>query len=157
MFTYNEKNQWWWCGWKGILAHCRQECKLVQPLGKTEGRFLKRLRLGLPWKVKVLVAQSCLTVCDPMGLPGSSVHGILQTKNTGVGSYSLLQGIFPTQGSNPGHLHCKQILYHLCAIWVSNSASVYLSRAKKNVIGNNIRTPMFIGSVIHDSQDMGTS
>ena len=25
----------------------------------------------------------------------------------------LLQGIFPTQGSNPGHLHCRQILYHL--------------------------------------------
>ena len=68
-------------------------------------------------------------------------------KNTGVGSYSLLQGIFPTQGSNPGHLHCKQILYHLCAIWVSNSASVYLSRAKKNVIGNNIHTPMFMAAL----------
>ena len=26
---------------------------------------------------------------------------------------SLLQGIFPTQGSNPGLLHCRQILYHL--------------------------------------------
>ena len=30
------------------------------------------------------------------------VHGILQARNTGVGSLSLLQGIFPTQGSNPG-------------------------------------------------------
>ena len=30
--------------------------------------------------MKVLVAQSCLTVCDPMGLPDSSVRGILQTK-----------------------------------------------------------------------------
>ena len=27
-----------------------------------------------------LVAQSCLTLCDPMGLPGSSVHGILQAR-----------------------------------------------------------------------------
>ena len=34
-------------------------------------------------------------------------------KNTGDGSYSLLQGIFLTQGSNPGPLHCRQILYHL--------------------------------------------
>ena len=34
-------------------------------------------------------------------------------KNTGVGCHSLLQGIFPTQGSNPGLLHCRQILYHL--------------------------------------------
>ena len=41
-------------------------------------------------------------------------------QNTGVGSRSLLQGIFPTQGSNPGLLHCKQILYQLShreALW----------------------------------------
>ena len=34
-------------------------------------------------------------------------------QNTGVGSLSLLQGIFPTQGLNPGLLHCRQILYQL--------------------------------------------
>ena len=34
-------------------------------------------------------------------------------KNTGVGCHSLLQGIFPTQGLNPGLLHSRQILYHL--------------------------------------------
>ena len=34
-------------------------------------------------------------------------------RNTGVGSLSLLQGIFPTQGSNPGLLHCRWILYQL--------------------------------------------
>ena len=34
-------------------------------------------------------------------------------QNTGVGSLSLLQGIFPTQGSNPGLLHCRWILYCL--------------------------------------------
>ena len=34
-------------------------------------------------------------------------------KNTGVGSHSLLQGIFLTQGSNLCLLHCRQILYHL--------------------------------------------
>ena len=34
-------------------------------------------------------------------------------QNTGVGSRSCLQGIFPTQGSNQGLPHCRQILYHL--------------------------------------------
>ena len=34
-------------------------------------------------------------------------------QNTGVGSLSLLQGVFPTQGLNPGLLHCMQILYQL--------------------------------------------
>ena len=32
-------------------------------------------------------------------------------KNTGMGFLALLQGIFPTQGSNPGLLHCRQVLY----------------------------------------------
>ena len=40
-------------------------------------------------------------------------------KNTGVGSHSLLQGIFLTQGSNPGLLFCRQILYHLSHITIS--------------------------------------
>ena len=34
-------------------------------------------------------------------------------QNIGVGSLSLLQEIFPTQGSNPGLLHCGQIFYQL--------------------------------------------
>ena len=34
-------------------------------------------------------------------------------QNTGVGSHSLLQGIFPTQGSNPGLPHCRRIHYQL--------------------------------------------
>ena len=34
-------------------------------------------------------------------------------KNTGMGSHSLLQGIFPTQGMNLDLLHCRRILYHL--------------------------------------------
>ena len=35
------------------------------------------------------------------------------SQNTGVGCHTLLQGIFPTQGLNPGLPHCRQILYHL--------------------------------------------
>ena len=47
--------------------------------------------------------------CNP---PGSSVPGDSLGKNTAMGSLFLLQGIFPTQGSNPGLLHCRQILNH---------------------------------------------
>ena len=63
----------------------------------------------------MLVAQSCLVLCDTMGYspPGFSVHGDSPGKNTGVGCHSLLQGNFPTQGLNWGLLHCRQILYHL--------------------------------------------
>ena len=43
----------------------------------------------------------------------SSVHGDSPGKNTEVGCHALLQGIFPTQGSNPGLPHCRWILYHL--------------------------------------------
>ena len=46
-------------------------------------------------------------------LPSSSVCGDSPGKNTGVGCHTLFQQIFPTQGSNPGLLHCRQILYCL--------------------------------------------
>ena len=45
-------------------------------------------------------------VCDPS--PWNSPG-----QNTGVGSHSLLQGIFQMQGSNPGLLHCRQLLHQL--------------------------------------------
>ena len=45
--------------------------------------------------------------------PISSVHGDSPGKNTGVDCHALLQGIFPTQGSNPGLPLCRQILYCL--------------------------------------------
>ena len=67
----------------------------------------------LDTRLPVLVTQSCPTLCDPLDCipPGSSVHGDSPGKNTGVGCYALLHGIFPTQGSNPGLLHGRQILY----------------------------------------------
>ena len=60
------------------------------------------------------VAQSCPTLCDPMGcsLPGFSVHGIFQARIL-EGVAFLLQGIFPTQGLNSGLLCCRQTLYPL--------------------------------------------
>ena len=57
--------------------------------------------------------QLCLTLCDPMDSspPDFSAHWGSPGKNTGVGCHFLLQGIFLTQGSNLGLLHCRQIPY----------------------------------------------
>ena len=55
---------------------------------------------------KVKVIQSCPTLCNLMDSSWNSPG-----QNTGMGGLSLLQGILPSQGSNPGLLHCRQILY----------------------------------------------
>ena len=67
-------------------------------------------------KVKVLVAQSCPTLCNPINCSPPArllCPWNFPGKNTGVGGHSLLQEIFPTQASNSGLLHCRQILYPL--------------------------------------------
>ena len=58
--------------------------------------------------------------CESFSVVSDSLrpHGLYSPwnslgQNTGVGSLCFLQGIFPTQGSNPGLLHCKWILYQL--------------------------------------------
>ena len=69
----------------------------------------------------VLVAQSFWLPC-PWNTPG---------KNTGVGRYALLQGIFPTQGSKPGLPHCEQIIYclsHQGSSWMLEWLSYSFSR-----------------------------
>ena len=54
-------------------------------------------------ELRSLALQADSLPAEPEGKP----------KNTGVGSLSLLQGIFPTQELNRGLLHCRQILYQL--------------------------------------------
>ena len=57
------------------------------------------------WSESHSVVSKALQPCglhSPWNSPG---------QNTGVGSCSLLQGIFPTHGSKPGLLYCRQILY----------------------------------------------
>ena len=65
------------------------------------------------WTLKKAESESLSVVSDslwphslqsPWNSPGQSI---------GVGSLSLLQGLFPTQGSNPDLLHCRRILYQL--------------------------------------------
>ena len=83
--------------------------------------------------VLCLVIQSCLTLWDSMDCspPGSSAHGDSPGKNTGVGCHDLHQGIFPTQGSNPGLPHCRQILYclsHQESPWILEWVAYFFSR-----------------------------
>ena len=59
--------------------------------------------------MKVKVAQSCPTLCDPMDY---KVHGILQARILEWVAVPFSRGVFPAQGSNLGLLHCRQILYH---------------------------------------------
>ena len=59
-----------------------------------------------------LVAQSCLSLCCPLGSQALLSLGILQAR-IGVGCHALLQGIFPIQRSNPGLPRCMQIFYRL--------------------------------------------
>ena len=99
---YNCSYQSYWPLVPGLIISCRtkhqeQDCKMQSVM------------------CVCLVAQSCPTLCDPgdCSLPGSSYHRDSPGKNTGVSFHVLLQGIFPSQGLNPGLLHCRQILYHL--------------------------------------------
>ena len=85
------------------------------PSGSYRKFFRELWGIGKAKKVKMLVTQSCTTLCNPMDYssPGSSVHEDSPGKNTGVGCHSLLQGIFQTQGLNLSLPHSRQILYHL--------------------------------------------
>ena len=111
----------------------------VITVSNTRGRTMRRLALGTPrkrWAARhkhaakrgyrvnlhaCSVARLCLTLCNPTdwGPPGSSVHGISQARVLDWVCHFLLQGIFPTQGSNLCLLRLllgTWILYH-CATW----------------------------------------
>ena len=99
------------------------------------------------------VAQSCPTLCNPTdcSLSGSSVHGIFQGKSAGVDCHFLLQGIFPTQESNPGLPHCRQTLYHLSHQWL-HQFTLPLTRQEFSLIST--LSPAFL---VYRSLDDGHS
>ena len=70
-----------------------------------------------------LVTKSCLTLCNPVACDPTRLlcHGVFSGKSTRVGCHFLLQGIFPTQGSNFGLLHWK-----VDSLLVSNQKSPVL-------------------------------
>ena len=82
---------------------------MIHSVAKNQRR-LKQFSTAHTEYLKVKVSQSCPTLMRPHGLysPWNC-----QGQNTGVGNLSLLQGIFPIQGSNSILPHCRQILYQL--------------------------------------------
>ena len=74
-------------------------------------RYVTKLRFGCC----CLFAKSCPTLLQPQGLQPTRFlcPWDFPGKNTGVVCHFLLQGIFPTQGSNQGLLHCRHIVYQL--------------------------------------------
>ena len=83
------------------------------------------------------IAQSCQTLCDPMDCSPWTSLG----QNTGVGSLSLLQGIFPTQGLTSGLPHCRRILYQLShqgSPYIMKNARLDEAQAGIRTVGRNI-------------------
>ena len=64
------------------------------------------LNFDSAWRSEMKVAQSHPTLCDSMGY---TVHGILQARILERVAFPFSRGIFPTQGSNAGLPHCRQI------------------------------------------------
>ena len=90
-------------------------------LWKNSFLFLKSVFI-FNWRI--IAVQCCVGFCHESESESCSVSNFLQPhrldgpwdspgQNTGVASLSLHQGIFPTQGSNSGLSHCRQILYQL--------------------------------------------
>ena len=71
-----------------------------------QGRYTYAISQLWIW-MKAKVPQLCLTLCDPMD------YGILQARILEWVAFLFSQGIFPIQGSNPGLLSCRRILYQL--------------------------------------------
>ena len=103
---------------------------------KVKWKSLSRVQLFVtPW----IVASTLLC---PWDLPG---------QNSGVGSYSLLQGIFPTQGLNLGLLHGRQILYFLRASLIAQLVKNLPAMQKTPVQFLSQEDPLEKGLATHSS------
>ena len=101
-----------------------------------QSRSIIFLKIKINTKRMLCCAWSCPTLCDPMDCSPSDtfVHGDSPGKNTGVACHAFLQGIFPIQGSNPGLLHCRRILYQL-SYWGSPTKRINnIKSANKDMI-----------------------
>ena len=96
-----EKGEWNWRNQPSVLQTILQSHRHQDSIVKVKVQLLSHVRLfTTPW----MVAHQPTRFLRPWDSPG---------KNTGVGCHFLLQGIFSTQGSNPGLQNCRRILYQL--------------------------------------------
>ena len=101
---------------------------------KVKVKSLSCVRLfATPWAV------ACPRLLHPWDFLG---------KSTEVGCHFLLQGIFPTQGSNPGLPHCRQTLYHLShqgCLFIDVSVKLYGGNyimCVKNLVESDVIIPL---------------
>ena len=89
---------------------CWEDHSLFQRTEPDSPVFISLLKQGLKihWQ-----SESRSVVSDSLWPRGLYSPWNSPGQNTGVGSLSILQGFFPTQGSNPGLPHCRWILYQL--------------------------------------------
>ena len=92
------------------------------------GSPLTKRMLNRYWQNRKWESESCSVVSKSLWLYSSWNS---PSQNTGVGSCSLLQGIFPTQQSNPGPLHCRWVLYHLSHQESPNWTEVILNNIER--------------------------
>ena len=87
------------------VSHCNVTLKFLPWRSPFESYLASWLVKDSQCSVTLVMSDSLrpTRLLCPWNVPG---------KNTGVGGHALLQRIFPTQGLNPGLLHCRQILYH---------------------------------------------
>ena len=90
--------------------------------------------------------ESCSVVSDCLQPRGLNSPWTSPDKNTGVGSLSLLQGVFPIQGLSPGVLHCGQILYQL-----SHKGSPTLGECDTNMQKQSPQQVMVISAAGEDN------
>ena len=108
--NWTRLRDWTELNWTGELKSEDEQARQQREARTSQIRITKSVQRSKKARsLRVKVAQSCLTLWphglySPWNSPG---------QNTRVGSLTLLQGIFPTQGSNTGLLHCRRILYQL--------------------------------------------
>ena len=84
-------------------SSCQPACCLV---------FYQKFTFNGVWRINY-ERESCSVMSYSLWPHGLDSPWNSPGQNTGVVGLSFLQGIFPTQGSNPGLLHCRRILYQL--------------------------------------------
>ena len=136
------KFQWHW--FSEIKKHLKSQGipnsqKILKKKNKAGGLILSNLK----WKVKEkslsrarLFATPWIVACTRLLRPWD-----FQGKSTGVGCHFLLQGISPTQGSNPGLSHCRQTLHRLSRQGSPN----FKTRYKAVIIQSVWRMPPRLG------------
>ena len=89
--------------WEGFIREKEAKCQRVENHTSSGSESHCHVWFfGTPWTIQSYIV--LYSTIQTIQSPG---------QNTGVGSLSLLQQIFPIQGLNPGLPHCRQILYHL--------------------------------------------